>query len=72
MPTPTIPLSKPGKHGTLNLYRVTWTDCPNACDSGEWPPTQSSVYGYDAEHAHGIVTDWQEDEGFRILSVVRA
>jgi hypothetical protein len=57
--------TKPGKHGTLFLYRIEYKD---PIDSG-FPVTVSYMYAYNEEH---VYDRWAEsEEGFEILSVKR-
>ena len=70
MPTPTIPLSKPGKHGTLHLYRVTWTDCPLDVREGA-KPDMTHRYAYDAEHARDLVYESTADDLVEVFDAVR-
>lgn len=70
MPSPTIPLSKPGKHGTLHLFRVTWTDCPLDVREGAAPDV-AHRYAYDAEHARELVYESLDDDACEVFSVTR-
>lgn len=53
----TRPVSKPGKHGTLYLYRVSYCDGVETCDGMRAtpdpaaPPMYVDVWAYDTEHA---------------------
>ena len=57
--------TKPGKHGTLKLYRVTYNDGPG---SG-MPEATSSLWAYSMEHAEERWLDGNEDEGFNLVSI---
>ena len=57
--------TKPGKHGTLKLYRVTYNDGPG---SG-MPEATASLWAYSTEHAEERWLDGNEDEGFTLVSI---
>lgn len=71
----TAPITKPGKYGTLYLYRVTYcdgTDGPDGMRANPDPscPEQSvRVYAYDEEHALYLVDS--PDEGWTATSATR-
>jgi hypothetical protein len=56
--------TKPGKHGTLKLYRVTYDDGP-----GGMPATSYTTWAYDYDHALDKWYDGNEDEGFHLVSI---
>lgn len=60
------PTTKPGEHGTLYLYRITYKD---ATDSGA-PEFTSDKWAYSLEHVDDITQDWGED-GWTVISVAR-
>jgi hypothetical protein len=60
------PVSKPGEHGTLFLYRITYRD---AFDPG-CPDFSKNVWGYNRTHVEDKFFD-SDDSGWTILSVER-
>jgi hypothetical protein len=57
--------TKPGKHGTLKLYRVTYDDGPG---SG-MPEMTYLTWAYDWDHAQEKWFDGADEEGFRLVSI---
>jgi hypothetical protein len=61
-------VTKPGKHGTLYLFRVTYED---AGDPG-FGRDAVRLWAYDAEHAIDRFHDYDDDPDWRIVSVTKA
>lgn len=59
------PVTKPGKHGTLFLYSVTYTDKSDDC-IGE---LKARYWAYNIEHA--LDRFYEVDEGWTALRVAR-
>lgn len=59
-------VTKPGRHGTLYLYRYEYRD-PQ--DIG-FPRTRNNVWAYDAEHAVEKIADGFIFEGFDGFEIV--
>lgn len=61
-----VTTSKPGKYGTLHLYRIVYRD---AGDMG-CPDFSMRVWAYTAEHAEDKFND-SDDTGWTVLRVER-
>lgn len=59
--------SKPGRHGTLYLFRITY-DAPRDLGFGK---DSIRLWAYDAEHAEMRFVESDEDGWWRVLSVER-
>lgn len=57
-------VTKPGKYGTLTLYRITYEEA--AHDPGSERDTVR-LWGYDIEHA--LDRFYEGDEGYHVVSV---
>ena len=55
------PTSRPGKHGTLYLFRVRYSPDGELCAPGEFSWT---CWAYDEEHAQERWDDGNEDQGY--------
>jgi hypothetical protein len=60
-------ITKPGKHGTLYLFHITYRDVGEVTDF----PFPCSLWAYDQEHAEERFYD-SDDEGWRITKITRA
>jgi hypothetical protein len=60
-------ITKPGKHGTLYLFRITYRDSGEAADF----PFPWCTWAYSAEHAEEKFYD-SDDDGWRISNINRA
>jgi len=58
-------VTKPGRHGTLYLFRIRYKD--------RWDPAFGEdvwrTWAYDSEHAQDRFHEADEDEGWEILSI---
>jgi hypothetical protein len=61
-------VSKPGKHGSLYLYAITYV---NAFDDPSCLPMTWRTWAYSAEHAEERFYD-SDDDGWKILSTKRS
>ena len=59
-------VTKPGKHGTLYLYRYEYFDPQDPA----FPRTSNNVWAYDAEHAAEKIADGFIFEGFDGCEIV--
>ncbi|TXH43896.1 MAG: hypothetical protein E6Q97_33530 [Desulfurellales bacterium] len=60
-------ITKPGQHGTLYLYRITYRNAGQ--DDHERFTTHR--YAYNAEHAIDRFYDGAEDDGWQVVSAAR-
>lgn len=60
-------ISKPGKHGTLYLFRITYRD---AGDRYAFP-IPCHLWAYDIEHAEDRFND-SDDDGWVIMDIAHA
>lgn len=61
-------ITKPGKHGTLYLYRIVYrNDGPDDLQRFTW-----RTYAYDTEHALNKFYDGPADDGWKAVSIARA
>jgi hypothetical protein len=58
------PLTKPGKHGTLYHYVITYTDPTD----DYFPDMTWKTWAYDSEHALDKFYDSGDDDGFKAKS----
>ncbi len=63
--------SKPGKHGTLHLFEIAYTDKPERDDGQPYYNGTSRVWAYDADHAVEKFYDGEDDSGWRATSIKR-
>jgi hypothetical protein len=54
---------RPGKHGTLYLWRFRYTPDAQMCAGEDW-----TCWAYDEDHARERWTDTDEDGGWLLLS----
>lgn len=57
--------SKPGKHGTLHLYAIKYTDPDNEGFGQE----TGYRWGYNADHARERFEGHELNEGFQVIKV---
>ena len=61
-------ITKPGQHGTLYLYRITYRNAGQ--DDHERFTTR--LYAYDVEHALDRFYDGSENDGWQVVVISRA
>jgi hypothetical protein len=59
--------TKPGKHGTLYLYEIKYTDDDPGFGENSW-----FTYAYNEDHAYERWQDSNVDVGFKFKSIGRA
>jgi len=59
-------VSKPGRHGTLYLFRIRYTDAHDPAFGED----AIRLWAYDADHAEQRFVE-ADDEGWKVLSVER-
>ena len=65
------PITKPGKHGTLYLYEIAYTDRPERDDGQPYYNDTQRVWAYDLDHAVEKFYDAEDSDGWRATSITR-
>jgi hypothetical protein len=64
----TTPVSKPGKHGTLYLHLLRYTDASDPSS----PVFETRIWAYNSDHAIDKFFDSEDSDGWTVLSWERA